>query len=49
MPSIFLRLGIVKKVNKFVLEMENYYDVERTKVDDKVIIVVIFLCAWVVN
>jgi hypothetical protein len=36
MPSMLLGLGKGSKVRKFVLEMDNYYDVQRPKRDNKV-------------
>jgi hypothetical protein len=36
MPSLLLRLGKATKVKEFVLKMDNYYDVQRPEVDNKV-------------
>ena len=36
MPSMLLELGKACKVKEFVLEMDNYYDVQRPEVDNKV-------------
>jgi len=36
MPSILSRLGKASKVKVFVLEMDNYYDVQRPERDNKV-------------
>jgi hypothetical protein len=36
MPSILSGLGKGSKVRKFVLEMDNYYDVQRPKKNNKV-------------
>jgi hypothetical protein len=36
MPSILLGFGKGSKVRKFMLEMDNYYDVQRPKKDNKV-------------
>jgi hypothetical protein len=43
MPSTFSGLGNAKKVKEFLLEMDNYYDVQRPEEDDKVSIAVTFL------
>ena len=43
MPSIFLGLGKARKVKEFLLEMDNYYVVQRPNEDDKVSIAVTFL------
>jgi hypothetical protein len=43
MPSILLGLGKGSKVRKFVLEMDKNYDVQRTKKDNNVSKVVVFL------
>jgi hypothetical protein len=36
MPSILSGLGKASKVKEFVLEIDNYYDVQRPKRDNKV-------------
>jgi hypothetical protein len=36
MPSMLLGLGKASKMKKFVLIMDNYYDVQRPEVDNKV-------------
>jgi hypothetical protein len=36
MPSILSGFGKGNKVKKFVLEMDNYYDVQRSERDNKV-------------
>jgi hypothetical protein len=36
MPNMLLGLGKGSKVKNFVLEMDNYYDVQRPKRDNKV-------------
>jgi c-di-AMP phosphodiesterase-like protein len=36
MPSMLLGLGKANKVKKLVLEMDNYYDVQRPERDTKV-------------
>jgi hypothetical protein len=36
MPSMLLGLGKASKVKEFVLEIDNYYDVQRLKRDNKV-------------
>ena len=43
MPSILLGFGKRNKVIKFVLEMDNYYDVQRPERDNKVFKAVTFL------
>src|ERR1700738_1744885 len=43
MPSTFSGLGKARKVKEFLLEMDNYYDVQRPDEDDKVSIAVTFL------
>ena len=43
MPSTFSGLGKARKVKEFLLEMDNYYDVQRPEEDDKVSIAVTFL------
>lgn len=43
MSNIFLELGKAKNVKIFVLELNNYYDVQRPEVDKKVVIAVTFL------
>ena len=43
MPSTFSGLGKARKVKEFLLEMDNYYDVQKPKEGDKVSIVVTFL------
>ena len=43
MPKTFSRLGKARNLKWFVLKINNYYDVQRPKVDDKVTIAVIFL------
>jgi hypothetical protein len=43
MPSILSGLGKGSKVTKFVLEMDNNYDVQRPERDNKVSKVVTFL------
>ena len=35
MPSILSRLGNASKVKEFVLEMDNYYDVQRPEMNNK--------------
>jgi hypothetical protein len=42
MPSILSELGEASKAKKFVLEMDNYYDVQRPERDNKVSRVVTF-------
>jgi hypothetical protein len=42
MPSMLLGLGKASKVKEFVLEMDNYYDVQRLKRNNKVPKEVIF-------
>jgi hypothetical protein len=36
LPSILLGLGEASKVKEFVLEMDNYHDVQRPERDNKV-------------
>ena len=36
MPNILLGVGKASKVKEFVLEMDNYHDVQRPEVDNKV-------------
>jgi hypothetical protein len=43
MPSTFSRLGKAKNVKEILLEIDNYYDVQRPEEDDKVSIAVTFL------
>jgi hypothetical protein len=43
MPSMLLELGKASKVKEFVLEMDNYYDVQRVERNNKVPKAVIFL------
>jgi hypothetical protein len=43
MPSTFSGLGKARKVKKFILEMDNYYDVQKPDNEDKVSIAVSFL------
>ena len=43
MPSTFSGLGKARKVKEFLLEMDNYYDVQKPKEGDKVSIAVTFL------
>ena len=43
MPSTFSELGRARKVKEFLLEMDNYYDVQKPEEGDKVSIVVTFL------
>ena len=43
MPSTFSGLGKARKVKEFLLEMDNYYDVQKPDEDDKVPIAVTFL------
>ena len=43
MPSTFLGLGKARKVKEILLEMDNYYDVQKPKEGDKVSIAVSFL------
>ena len=43
MPSNFSRLGKARKVKEFLLEMDNYYDVQKPEAGDKVSIAVTFL------
>ena len=43
MPNTFSELGKAKKVKEFLLEMDNYYHIQRPKEDDKVSIVLTFL------
>ena len=38
MPNTFLGLGKAININKFLLEIDNYYDVQKSKEDDKVTI-----------
>jgi hypothetical protein len=42
MLSILSRFGKASKVNKYVLEMDNYYDVQRSERTSKVAKVVTF-------
>jgi hypothetical protein len=42
MPSTFSGLGKAKKVKEFLLEMDNYYDVQKPDEEDKVSIAVTF-------
>ena len=39
MPSTFSGLGKTRKVNEFLLKIDNSYDVQRSKEDDKVSII----------
>ena len=43
MLNTFFRLGKVRKVKEFLLEMDNYYDIQRSTEDDKVSKTMIFL------
>ena len=43
MPSIFSGLGKTKKVMEFLLEMDNYYDVQKPNDEHKVSITITFL------
>jgi hypothetical protein len=43
MPSTFSGLGKARKVKEFLLEMDNYYDVQKPDEEDKVSIAVTFL------
>ncbi|MGH3053573.1 MAG: hypothetical protein ACRDL7_01175, partial [Gaiellaceae bacterium] len=43
MPSTFSGLGKARKVKEFLLEMDNYYDVQKPEEEDKVSIAVTFL------
>ena len=43
MPSTFSRLGKARKVKEFLLEMDNYYDIQKPDDEDKVSIAVTFL------
>ena len=43
MPSTFSGLGKARKVKEFLLEMDNYYDVQKPEEGDKVSIAVTFL------
>ena len=43
MPNTFLGLGKAININKFLLEIDNYYDVQKSKEDDKVTITISFL------
>jgi hypothetical protein len=43
MPSILSGLGKGSKLRKFVLEMDNYYDMQRPKKNNKVSKAVTFL------
>ena len=43
MPSTFPRLGKARRVKEFLLEMDNYYDVQKPEEGDKVSIAVTFL------
>ena len=43
MPSTFSGLGKARKVKEFLLEMDNYYDVQKSDDEDKVFIAVTFL------
>jgi hypothetical protein len=43
MPSTFSGLGKARKVKEFLLEIDNYYNVQRPEEDDKVSIAVTFL------
>jgi hypothetical protein len=43
MPTTFSGLGKARKVKEFLLEMDNYYDVQRPEEDDKDSIAVTFL------
>ena len=42
-PSTFFRLGRARKVKEFLLEMDNYYDVQKPKEEDKVSNAITFL------
>ena len=43
MPSTFSGLGKARKVKEFLLEMDNYYDVQKPEEGDKVSIAVTFV------
>jgi hypothetical protein len=43
MPNTFFALGKARKVKIFLLNFDNYYDVQSPKVDNKVAIMVKFL------
>ena len=43
MPSTFFGLGTARKVKEFLFEMDNYYDVQKSKEGDKVFIAITFL------
>jgi hypothetical protein len=43
MPSSFSGLGKARKVNEFLLEMDNYYDVQKLDEGNKVSIAITFL------
>lgn len=43
MPTTFSKLAMVRTVEKFLLEMDNHYDVQRYDEDDKVSIVMTIL------
>ena len=42
MPSSFFGLEKARKLKEFLLQMDNYYDVQKPKEGDKVSIAVIF-------